>query len=55
MPTLPRQSYTIGGLTQGGVSGGWYTGFAGAASWVVPLWFAVDTKLEWTRRSQVCG
>ena len=45
MPTLLHQSYAVGGLTQGGVSRGRYTGIADAASWAVP-WFSVDTKLE---------
>ena len=35
MPTLPHQSYAVGGLTQGGVSRGRYTGIADAASRVV--------------------
>ena len=48
MPTLPHRSYTVGGLTLGGESRGWYTGIANAASWAVPPWFAFDTKLEGT-------
>ena len=55
VPTLLRQSSTVGLLTQGGVNRGWSTVIADAVSWVVPPWFAVDTKLKWTRRSQVCG
>ena len=54
VPTLPQPSYAVGGLAQGGVSRGRYTGMTDAASWVVPPWFAVDTKLDWKRRSQVC-